>query len=232
MDRPRELTKTEKFLGIVPGDVVSFVGGGGKSMLMHSIAARLAKEDRRVVCAATRDFRPAPGESPYRFLTDERPFGELMPNLQEHGTVTVAAERLEDGMLKGYRPDEIDTFTDLADYVFVEAEDAGGASLPEPVTTPRPIPRLTTVVCAVAGLDALGPDLDCAAFAEVLTDAGGILRCFPAARRIVLMLNKADRHPVRLDGARVAKLAKDDLGGEGPPVHVLLTSVKDYMKRV
>lgn len=232
MGGPRELTRTEKFLGIVPGDVVSFVGGGGKSTLMHSLAARLAKEDRRIVCAATRDFRPVPGESPYLFLTDERPFGQLLPNLQEHGTLTVAAERLPDDSLRGYRPDEIDTFTDLGDYLFIEAEDAGGTSLPEPVTAPRPIPRLTTVICAVAGLDALGPDLDCAAFAEVLTDDGGILRCFPAARRTVLMLNKADRRSVRLDGAKIAKLAKDDLAGEGPPVHVVLTSVKDYMKRV
>jgi len=232
LDRPRELTRTEKFLGIVPGDIVTFIGGGGKSMLLNSIARRLAKEERRVVCAATRDFQPWTGDSPYLFLTDERPFGELMPNLGEHGTVTVAPERLEDGSCRGYGEEEIDTFSDLGDYLFVEAEDSHGQSLPAPAAEPRPIPLLTTVLCAVAGLDALGPDLDCAAFAEVLAHPNGILRAFPAARRTVLLLNKADRHSVRRDGARVAALAKERLGDDGPPLHVILTSVRDYMKRV
>ena len=232
MDPARKLTRTEKFLGIVPGDVVSFIGGGGKSMLLHSLARRLAKEERRVICAATRDFRPGTGDSPYLFLTDERPFCDLIPNLHEHGTVTVASERLEDGSCRGYGPDEIDTFTDLGDYVFVEAEDSAGRSLPEPVSDPRPIPRLTTVILAVAGLDALGPDLDCDGFARVLADPGGILHAFPAARRTVLLLNKADRHSIRMDGAKVGKLTKDLLGDDRPPVHVILTSVRDYMKRV
>jgi len=201
-------------------------------MLLHSLARRLANEDRRVVCAATRDFRPGVGDSPYLFLTDERPFCDLLPNLHEHGTVTVASEQNEDGSCAGFGPEEIDTFTDLGDYVFVEAEDSDGQSLPAPTSEPRPIPRLTTVICAVAGLDALGPDLDCAAFAGVLTDPGGILNAFPAARRTVLLLNKADRGSTRMDGAKVGKLTKDLLGDDRPPVYVILTSVRDYMKRV
>lgn len=228
----KPLTKTEKFLGIVPGDLVTFVGGGGKSMLIHSLAAKLAKEERRVITTATRDFRIGPGDSPYVFLTDERPFGELLPNLTEHGTVTLAGERAEDGTLRGYEADEVDTFTDVGDYLFLEAEDSGGESLPATVEGPRPIPPLTTVLAAVAGLDALGPDCDTEAFAERLTAAGGILRCFPAARRTLLFLNKADRHSIRLDGAKVAKKVKEHLGDAGPVVHVLLTSVKDYLKRV
>ena len=84
-------SRTERFLGITPGDVVSFVGGGGKSMLMHSLARRLAKEDRKVLVTATRSFRLAPGDSPYLFLTDERAFGLLLPNLEEHGAIRTGA---------------------------------------------------------------------------------------------------------------------------------------------
>jgi hypothetical protein len=226
------LTKTEKFLGIVPGDLVTFVGGGGKSMLIHSIATKLAKEDRRVITTATRDFRIGPGDSPYVFLTDERPFGELLPNLTEHCTVTLAGERAEDGTLRGYEADEVDTFTDVADYLFVEAEDSGGESLPGPAEEPRPIPPLTTVLVVVAGLDALGPDCDAAAFADRLIAPGGPLRCFPAARRTLLLLNKADRHSIRTDGARVAKAVKERLVDAVPVVHIILTSVKDYLKRL
>lgn len=228
----KPLTRTEKFLGIVPDDLVAFVGGGGKSMLIHSLASKLAKEERRVITTATRDFRIAPGDSPYLFLTDERPFGDLLPNLTEHGTVTLAAERLEDGSLRGYDPDEVDTFTDIADYLFVEAEDSGGESLPAGPEDPRPIPPLTTVLVVVAGLDALGPDCDTCAFAEHLAAPGGPIRCFPAARRTLLLLNKADRNSIRQDGMRVGKAVKDRLGDFGATVHVILTSVRDYLKRI
>ena len=54
----------------------------------------------------------------------------------------------------------------MGDYLFVEAESALGLSLPPIPPAPRPVPPLTSVLVAVAGLDALGSDLDCKAFAE------------------------------------------------------------------
>jgi hypothetical protein len=223
-------SRTEEFLGIRPGDVVTFVGGGGKSMLIHTLARRLAREERTVVTTATRPFRPGPGESPYLFLTDERPFGDLLPNLKEHGTITVAPEAGADGVLRGYSAEEVDTFADVADYLFVEAQESGGESLPAAADGPLPVPPLTSVLCAVAGLDALGPDLDCHAFAGRLADPSSFLFAWPQARERVVLLNKADRRSVRQDGARIAKHLFELLGPPKPKI--LLTSVRDYMKRL
>lgn len=222
-----ELGKTESFLGIRPGDVLTFIGGGGKSTLMAAIGARLVKEGRKVLHAATRPFPFEPGESPRVFYTDERPLGDLLPNLAEHGHMTIAPVRMEDGRLAGYDPKEVETYSDLADYLFVEAEDGGGSSLPAPADAPRPVPPATTVLGTIAGLDALGPDLDCEGFAERLCHAGGPLRCRPEIKRRVLLLNKADRHSIRLDGARVAKAVAEILGPDATP-KVLITSVGDF----
>ena len=222
-------SRTEKFLGIRPGDVVAFVGGGGKSTLITSIARRLAQDGRKVLMAATRPFLPEPGASPYLFLTDERPFGDLLPNLTEHGAAAVSPERLPDGRLKGYRPEETDTFADVGDYLFVEAEDAGGASLP-PADNPRGIPPLATVLAVVAGLDALGPDFDCVAFAERLAGPDGLLRTPTNATRRLLLLNKADRNSIRRDGAKVTKEVHRLLRPAGPEVKILLTSVRDFLR--
>lgn len=230
MTEPKR-SRTEKFLGIAPGDVVTFVGGGGKSMLIGALAGRLAKEHRTVVTTATRHFRLAPGDSPYLFLTDERPFGELLPNLTEHGTATVAPERLEDGTLRGFRRDEVDTFADVGDYLFVEAEDSRGESLPD-AANERAVPPLTSVLVFVAGLDALGPELDCAAFGERLAGPEGLLRIHEPGDRRILLLNKADRHSVRQDGARITKEVRARLGEEARELKIILTSVRNFRRRL
>lgn len=225
-----KLSRTEEFLGVHPGDVVSFVGGGGKSMLIHSLARRLAKDGRTVLTTATRPVKLTPGETPCVFLTEDRPHEDLMPHLGEHGAVTVAPVELPDGRLQGYRPEEIERYAEAADYIFVEAEDSNGESLPSPTNEPRPIPPTTTVLCAVAGLDALGPDLDTAAFAERLVDPGGLLRCWPNAKWSVLLLNKADGQPARQDGARVARAVRDLMEPSWARPKILLTSIRDYYK--
>ncbi len=225
---------TEEFLSLSPGDVLAFIGGGGKSTLIHSLAAKLAKEGRTVITTATRAFRPGPGESPYIFLTDERPLHDLRAILGEHGTLTVAPERGEDGELAGYPPEEVDTFADLADYLFVEAEDAGGASLPGPVPPGevRPVPPVANVLCAVAGLDALGPDLDCAAFAERLVRPGGLLDPEALPGRTILFLNKADRRSVQEDGARICRALRPRLGRAASRVRIVLSSVRHALRRL
>lgn len=223
------LSKTEKFIGLHRGDVVAFIGGGGKSMLMDSIGRRLVKEGRKVLLAATRPWKLPEVEAPVVFLTGEQSLGNLQPILGEHGIVALAPEQRPDGTLSGYAPGALKIFAPMADYLFIEAEDAGGASLPAQ-NGQRPIPSSTRVLVMVAGIDALGPDLDSTGFAERLTAPGGILGCRPGIDRRVLMLNKADRKSMRSDAALVAGKALDLLGKEIPRPKVVLTSVRDYLR--
>ena len=224
-----EGSKTEEFLGIRSGDLVAFVGGGGKSMLMDSIGRRLVQEGRKVLLAATRPWRLPDTGAPKYFLTGEQPLGHLYPILGEHGIVALAPEQSPEGVLSGYAPGALRIFARMADFLFVEAEDAGGSSLPD-LNPDRHIPTGTKVLLMVAGIDALGPDLDTTAFAERLTAPDGILRCRPGIDRRILLLNKADRNSKRKDAALVARKALDMLGKNGPPPKVLLTSVRDYLR--
>ncbi len=224
-----EGSKTEEFLGIRSGDLVAFIGGGGKSMLMDSIGRRLVKEGRKVLLAATRPWRLPETGAPTVFLTGEQPLGYLKAILGEHGIVALAPERSPEGTLSGYAPGALRIFARMADYLFVEAEDAGGLSLPDPVQD-RPIPTGTRVLLMVAGIDALGPDLDTTAFAEHLTAPDGILRCRPGIDRRILLLNKTDRNSKRKDAALVARKALDMLGEAVPPPKVVLTSVRDILR--
>jgi len=220
--------KVEEFLKIGPGDVLSFVGAGGKSMLIHSIGRRLVNEGRKVLIAATRPFRPPEDEKPVVFLTDERRFEHLLPHLGEHGLLVVAPSEAEDGMLAGYPPRELDTFLGVADYLLVEAEDAGGASLPMPLRD-RDAPDITTVLMMVAGLDAVDDDLEPEAMGATLAAEEGLLRCRPDIEKRVLLLHKADRLKHRKIGARVAKAALDALPASFPPPRLILTSLRDLM---
>ena len=224
-------SKTEEFIGLHRGDLVAFIGGGGKSMLMDSIGRRLVKEGHRVLLAATRPWRLPDQGAPQVFLTGEQSLGNLRPILGEHGLVALAPELAPDGTLLGYAPGALSIFAPMADYLFVEAEDAHGASLPEPHLD-RPIPTGTKVLLMVAGADALGPDLDTTAFAERLAAPGGLLRCRPGIDRRVLLLNKTERKPVRSDASLVAGNALSLLDPKYPRPKVLLTSVRDYLRRL
>ena len=215
------MSRTEQFLSLTPGDVVAFVGGGGKTTLIHALAARLAKEGRTVIVTATRPFAFHPGESP--------------PLLERAGcctggAVTVAAGRLPGGLLAGFPPDGLLDLARRADYVLVEAENARGLSLPPAPREPRPIPENATVLCAVAGLDALKPGLDCRAFAGRLLEPGGLLSCREDLERRFLLLSKADRGPARADGARVAAYLLEMAGPFARLPKFLLTSVRDFLR--
>lgn len=220
--------KVEDFLKIRPGDVLSFVGAGGKSMLIWSIGRRLVGEGKKVLIAATRPFRPPEDEKPVVFLTDERRFEHILPHLGEHGMLVVAPSGREDGMLSAYAPWELDTFLGVADYLLVEAEDSGGSSLPAPIVE-RDAPGITTVLMMVAGLDAVGDDLPPEKMGAALAAKNGLLRCRPDLERRILLLHKADRLKHRKLGARVAKAALDALPESIPEPRLLLTSLRDLM---
>jgi hypothetical protein len=120
----------------------------------------------------------------------------------------------------------------MADYLLVEAEDAGGESLPPTAAESRNVPPVTTVLCAVAGLDALGPDLDEDAFAGRLAAGDGVLRCRPDLDRRILFLHKADGPGAQAAGARIAVLVGRLLAGDLPVPKVIVTSVRDFLTRL
>ncbi|MBP3655721.1 MAG: putative selenium-dependent hydroxylase accessory protein YqeC [Clostridia bacterium] len=131
------------------GHVISLVGGGGKTTIMHDLARRYAARGKKTaVTTTTKIGQPA---SFCRNMEDCRA-------CWREGRFAVCGEPLGNGKLTA--PAYLEQILDEADAVLIEAD--GARKLPckapavhEPVIIPR-----TDIVIAVMGLDALGQAID------------------------------------------------------------------------
>ena len=143
------------------GDIVAFVGAGGKTSAMGRLAAELADSGWRVVVTTTTRIRASEGEQ-YGDLIVEPDARSLMRRIRaalDSGCVplAVAAGRAETGSkLLGIPSAAIQEMGRLADVVLVEADGARGRSIKAPAPHEPVIPPAATVVVPVVGLDALG----------------------------------------------------------------------------
>lgn len=155
-------------LGVMPGDVASLVGGGGKT----SLALALAREVlpfTRVVFTTTTKVYPVAGLA--AVLTGSGPGwrDELLDRLAG-GPVLLAREELPDGKLSGLAPEEIDELAlwpglrkdgpEESPLLLVEADGSAGRPFKAPAAHEPVIPRSSTLVLAVAGADSVGRRLD------------------------------------------------------------------------
>lgn len=203
-------------LGLRRGDVVSLVGGGGKTSLGH----RLVRE------AAALGWRPV-------FTVTTKIFPPDLPPEQ-----WVAGPALPDGKLSGLAFDQVAALD--YDLVVVEADGSAGRPLKFPLAHEPVIPPCTTVVIPVAGASVIGRPLNdnwvhradalaswarrggtitATLVARVLWDPAAATRGRPPGARVVPVINQADS-PERLVVARATGAA---LLKAGAPL-VLLTA--------
>ncbi len=208
--------------GIGRDEIISLVGGGGKTTLMFAIAHEIETADDRVVTTTTtRIFAPSSAET---FLIveadEEKLFSRLSRALENHNHVTLAAFRLPGGKLKGISPETVDRLaaSKLVPYIINEADGSARKPLKAPNATEPVIPESTTLVIAVVGVDALGcPLTEDKVFrpeivsrltglesrapvtentiAVLLTHTEGIAKGTPAHARIIPFINKIDKLP-------------------------------------
>jgi probable selenium-dependent hydroxylase accessory protein YqeC len=212
--------KLKEALDIRPGEVVSLVGGGGKTTLMFALARELASGgDCVVTTTTTKIFEPSSYETPLLLLeTDE---GELMrlllDSLGEHRHVTLASGRLASGKLNGISPEFVVELAGLGQvsFIVVEADGAAHKSLKAPNPTEPVIPINSSLVIPVVGVDAvgcrltekdvfrpeivsnllglpLGEVISPDAIAFLITHHQGIIKGSPERARIVPFINKMD----------------------------------------
>jgi len=212
--------KLKEALDIRPGEVVSLVGGGGKTTLMFALARELTSGgDFVVTTTTTKILEPSPSETPILILeTDE---GELMrlllENLDKHRHVTLATEKLDSGKLNGISPDFVVRLAGLrqVSFIIVEADGAAHRSLKAPNPTEPVIPINTSLVIPVVGVDAvgcrltekdvfrpeivsnllglpLGEVISPDAIAFLVTHHQGIIKGSPERARIIPFINKMD----------------------------------------
>jgi probable selenium-dependent hydroxylase accessory protein YqeC len=201
-------------------EVVSLVGGGGKTTLMFALARELEAAGRPVVTTTTTRIgagEPAAYGSPC--LLVEKDGGKLpgliADNLKTYHHVTVVADNLSSqGKLRGLTAAAVDRMAAAGPgCIIIEADGAAGRPIKAPNAGEPVFPHRTTLVIPVVGIDSLGtilseekvfrPEivarltglspgepLTAEAVALLVTHTDGITRGCPAGARIVPFINK------------------------------------------
>lgn len=155
-------------LRMSPGDVVAFVGGGGKTTAMFQLANEMVGSLRVLTTTSTRIFaaqiRRAPAHT--TFDPQRQTVADLLPHLDEaiaaHGQVLLIGPVEEDtGKAFGVPSEVIDALADSGhvDLIINEADGSRMRPFKAPAAHEPVIPQRTAVVVPVVGLDILGRPL-------------------------------------------------------------------------
>ncbi|OGP63857.1 MAG: hypothetical protein A2170_14285, partial [Deltaproteobacteria bacterium RBG_13_53_10] len=222
-----------KSLGLRAREVISLVGAGGKTTLMFRLAKELFILQKKVVTTTTtKILEPLSEETPLLLVESDEALlkRNVSSHINQHRHITIAAERLGSGKLKGVSSDLVDGLcaSEEIDYVIVEADGAAGRPIKAPREWEPVIPASTTLVVGILGMDGVGQSLsDDHVFqaervskitgiplgmrmteegmAMLFTHPEGILRGAPFSSRVIIFLNKVDVPEGLLKGRRVAQ---------------------------
>lgn len=149
-ERRRLLAREFPFLQET-GHVVSIAGAGGKTTLMHTLAAFCADFGKKsVLTTTTHILRPKQFPTAY---TKE----QLAHFLKQH-LIVAAGEDAPEGKLRMSGRMSVSDYQ-AADFVWIEADGAKHLPCKVPLKTEPVIPKESDIVIGVAGMDALGKPL-------------------------------------------------------------------------
>jgi probable selenium-dependent hydroxylase accessory protein YqeC len=201
-------------LRVERGDIVAFVGGGGKTGAILRLVDELRALEWRVLATTTTKVGRSIGAALEVVEAVGRRWRDrVAAEIGRSGSAFLAAGRTLDGKLGGIDPAELDSrVAGLADVVLVEADGARQMPIKAPAEHEPVIPGSTTLVVPMVGLDALGRGIRAAqvhrpellravtghrivttdAVVALMTSAEGSLKGVPATARVRPILNKVD----------------------------------------
>ncbi|MBU0463846.1 MAG: putative selenium-dependent hydroxylase accessory protein YqeC [Proteobacteria bacterium] len=146
--------------------IISIIGAGGKTSLMFRLAKELESFGKSVLTTTTtKIFMPTPDQSPFTII--DRSIDEFVKKsdvrLKSYLHFSAGAKYdLATGKLKGFAPDSIDQLwqASLFDWIIVEADGARQKPLKSTASHEPVVPKATTHLILVAGLDAIGKPFD------------------------------------------------------------------------
>ncbi len=151
-------------LGISSGDVAAFVGAGGKSSAILTIAGELSEAGMTVLTVPTTKLFVSEAKKIGPLVTAEDA-GELRAKVEEAFSggasgVVVGSGLLSKNRIGGVEPGEVSSLASLADVVLVEADGSRrrpikGTAEHEPI-----LPEAATLVVAVGNIGAFGVPVD------------------------------------------------------------------------
>jgi probable selenium-dependent hydroxylase accessory protein YqeC len=157
--------KLAEALSIGEREVISLVGGGGKTTLMYALGRELSPDGRGVILTTTtKILEPEP--SPFRIQFLSHDLGEIKrwvaENIHRRCCLLIARERLPSGKLEGIPPEWIQELIrmDGVSTIVNEADGAAGRPLKAPREGEPVVPENTTLLVPVIGIDGMGRPLD------------------------------------------------------------------------
>ena len=230
-------------LGIADREVVTIVGGGGKTTTLYRLGRDLHTRGAAVVLSTTTHiFAPAPTADLELVVEPDstRSLTAVRTALKRGRLPVVGTELKPDGRLGGITPEAADHLAhqpDLA-YLVIEADGSAHKPFKAPLEHEPVVPSSTTLLLAVIGVDALGMPLDvehihrpqrvaelsgallgqplsAESIARVLVHPLGPLRDAPPGARVLVLLNKADTPERRAAAACIAQALR---AAGSPPI--------------
>jgi probable selenium-dependent hydroxylase accessory protein YqeC len=151
-------------LGISSGDVVAFVGAGGKSSAIQAIAGELAEAGMTFLVAPTTKMFVNEAEKIGPLVTSEE-VDELRAKAEEALSdgapgVVVGSGLLSKNRIGGVEPAAISSLAALADVVLVEADGSRRRPIKGTAEHEPALPEAATLVVAVGNIRAFGMPVD------------------------------------------------------------------------
>lgn len=228
-------------LNLEEDNVISFVGGGGKSTSINVLAKEFKEMGKRVLITTTTMIFYPDHKDNDKFILG------VMPKEYKarSGTITVFGKTMVNEKIKG--PDPIDLKEiynrNVFDIILIEADGAKR----KPITAPAPheplVPDFTRVTIGVIGLDSVGEPLDedkthrpellrkifnvgephkvePRDIIELITNKNGLFK--NACGKRIVFLNKADSDDLIFIGKIIRKLL-----GQKHIKNVFITEIKE-----
>jgi probable selenium-dependent hydroxylase accessory protein YqeC len=207
----------EQSLSIGDREVISLVGGGGKTTLMYALGRELSSHRKGIILTTTtKILEPKPSSFFLQFLSNE--LGEVKKwvaeNIHCRHCLLIARERLPNGKLEGIFPEWIEDIfrMDGVSTIINEADGSAGRPLKALREKEPVIPKNTTLLVPVMGIDGMGVPLDeesvfrSAIASRLLNLPIGsmitedviarlmkeLMKSSPTSARVVLLINKID----------------------------------------
>ncbi|PIE36265.1 putative selenium-dependent hydroxylase accessory protein YqeC [candidate division KSB3 bacterium] len=232
--------------------LISFVGAGGKTTCMFTLAEELIQLGTKVLVTTTTKIWYPEASQYDRLIIQSRSegFWEQL-NAAEPGTIIVVAQdvlwRVE--KLKGFSPEFLDTVrhAGLVDYILVEADGSSNKPVKAPAEHEPVVPASTDLVVGLTGFDcygkpidgntvfrlnefcrvsgkSAGQNIDATTLLSLIRSPYGLFKAVPAKAKKIWMFNQVDT----CDMLKIAEDVSQYIFSQSPVLNAIILSALNH----